>query len=76
VRRRLTPAQAAAALVEGIERRAPRVIAPGWWKVPYFLRGVFGPLMDKLTVPRRPGAAGHARGRRAGPRGRHTSTAV
>ena len=49
VRRRLTPAQAATALVDGIERRAPRVIAPGWWKVPYYLRGLFGPLMDTLT---------------------------
>lgn len=46
VSRRLTPAQAATALVNGIERRAPRVIAPGWWKVPYYTRGLFGPLMD------------------------------
>ena len=49
VSRRLSPAQAATALVDGIERRAPRVIAPGWWKVPYYLRGVFGPLMDRRT---------------------------
>jgi NAD(P)-dependent dehydrogenase (short-subunit alcohol dehydrogenase family) len=44
--RRLTPGQAAEALVTGIERRAPRVIAPSWWRVPYYLRGVAGPLMD------------------------------
>ena len=68
VRRRLTPAQAATALVDGIERRAPRVIAPGWWKVPYYLRGVFGPLMDSRTSARRAGDAGHARGGRARPR--------
>lgn len=36
--RRLTPVQAAEALVAGIEKRAPRVIAPSWWRVPYFLR--------------------------------------
>ena len=44
--RRLTPAQAAEALITGIEKRAPRVIAPSWWRVPYFLRGILGPLMD------------------------------
>lgn len=44
--RRLTPGQAAEALVTGIERRAPRVIAPSWWRVPYYLRGLTGPLMD------------------------------
>jgi NAD(P)-dependent dehydrogenase (short-subunit alcohol dehydrogenase family) len=44
--RRLTPGQAAEALVGGIERRAPRVIAPSWWRAPYFLRGLAGPLMD------------------------------
>jgi NAD(P)-dependent dehydrogenase (short-subunit alcohol dehydrogenase family) len=44
--KRLTPAQAAEALIAGIEKRAPRVIAPSWWRVPYFLRGFFGPAMD------------------------------
>jgi NAD(P)-dependent dehydrogenase (short-subunit alcohol dehydrogenase family) len=46
VTRRLTAAQAAEALVTGIERRAPRVIAPSWWRVLYHLRGLTGPLMD------------------------------
>lgn len=46
MRKRLTAAQAAAALVAGIERRAPRVITPGWWKLAYALRGVVGPLLD------------------------------
>lgn len=50
VTRRLTPAQAAEALVGGIERRAPRVIAPSWWRVPYFLRGLFGPAMDWVST--------------------------
>lgn len=44
--RRITPAQAAEALVAGIEKRAPRVIAPSWWRLPYFLRGLLGPAVD------------------------------
>ncbi len=46
ITRRITPAQAAEALVDGIQKRAPRVIAPSFWRIPYFTRGVFGPLMD------------------------------
>ena len=75
VRRRLTPAQAATALVDGIERRAPRVIAPGWWKVPYYLRGVFGPLMDKLTSRDERVLQAMRDGDVPDPEARHTSTA-
>jgi NAD(P)-dependent dehydrogenase (short-subunit alcohol dehydrogenase family) len=50
VTRRLTPGQAAEALVSGIERRAPRVIAPSWWRVLYHLRGLTGPLMDWVST--------------------------
>jgi len=46
LRRRLKPEQAAAAVVEGIETRAPRVITPGVWKVFFYLRGIIGPLLD------------------------------
>lgn len=46
IKRRITAAQAAEALVAGIEKRAPRVIAPSFWRIPYFTRGLFGPLMD------------------------------
>jgi len=46
IKRRISPAQAAEALVIGIEKRAPRVIAPSFWRIPYFARGLFGPLMD------------------------------
>jgi NAD(P)-dependent dehydrogenase (short-subunit alcohol dehydrogenase family) len=46
--RRLTPAQAAHALVAGIECRAPRVIVPRWWTAWFALRGVAGPLTDRL----------------------------
>ena len=46
LRRRLKPEQAAAAVVAGIESRAPRVITPGVWKVFFWLRGIIGPLLD------------------------------
>ena len=49
-RRRLTAAQAASAIVTGIERRAPRVIAPGWWKGWFALRGVLNPLFDAVMA--------------------------
>ena len=39
--------QAAAALVEGIESRAARVIEPARWKPVFYLRGVLGPLSDR-----------------------------
>jgi NAD(P)-dependent dehydrogenase (short-subunit alcohol dehydrogenase family) len=44
--RRITPAAAATALVRGVERRAPRVIAPRWWVVYSVLRGILNPLLD------------------------------
>jgi NAD(P)-dependent dehydrogenase (short-subunit alcohol dehydrogenase family) len=47
LRKRLKPEQAAAAVVAGIETRAPRVITPGIWKVFYALRGIIGPLLDR-----------------------------
>ncbi len=46
IKRRITPSQAAEALVDGIQKRAPRVIVPALWRIPYFTRGLFGPLMD------------------------------
>lgn len=46
LRRRLKPEQAAAAVVAGIESRAPRVITPGVWKIFFVLRGIIGPLLD------------------------------
>jgi NAD(P)-dependent dehydrogenase (short-subunit alcohol dehydrogenase family) len=49
-RRRLTPAQAADAIINGIERRAPRVIAPSWWKAWFAFRGVVNPVLDALMV--------------------------
>jgi len=47
VTRRSTPDRAAAAVVRGIESRAPRIVHPGWWKVASTLRGVINPLLDR-----------------------------
>jgi NAD(P)-dependent dehydrogenase (short-subunit alcohol dehydrogenase family) len=44
--RRITPAAAATALVRGLERRAPRVIAPRWWAAYSVLRGILNPVFD------------------------------
>ena len=44
--RRLHPSKAGAAIVDGIERRAPRIIRPRWWRVHSVLRGLLNPLLD------------------------------
>lgn len=46
MRRRLTPEQAAVALVDGIEQRSPRVFAPRFVRAYSALRGVLNPLLD------------------------------
>lgn len=45
--RRLGPEAAGAAIVAGAEKRAPRIIAPRWWRVGSGLRGVMNPLLDR-----------------------------
>jgi NAD(P)-dependent dehydrogenase (short-subunit alcohol dehydrogenase family) len=45
-RRRLPPSAAGAAIVQGIERRAPRIVAPRWWKIWSTLRGILNPAFD------------------------------
>jgi NAD(P)-dependent dehydrogenase (short-subunit alcohol dehydrogenase family) len=45
--RRIAPATAAAALVGGVERRAPRVFAPPVWRYISALRGLVNPLADR-----------------------------
>lgn len=47
--RRLPPSSAGAAIVTGIERRAPRIIAPRWWRVWSVLRGAINPIFDRYT---------------------------
>jgi hypothetical protein len=46
VARRIGPAEAGAAIVDGIERRVPRIIRPRWWRAWSVLRGVVNPLLD------------------------------
>ena len=45
-RLRLEPETAAAALADGLARRAPRVVAPARWNAVSALRGLINPLLD------------------------------
>jgi NAD(P)-dependent dehydrogenase (short-subunit alcohol dehydrogenase family) len=45
--KRITPAEAGASVVRGIEERAPRTFAPKWWRYISALRGLINPLFDK-----------------------------
>lgn len=45
--KRITPPQAGAAVVKGIEERAPRIFAPRWWRYLSALRGLVNPLLDR-----------------------------
>jgi NAD(P)-dependent dehydrogenase (short-subunit alcohol dehydrogenase family) len=47
VLKRISPEAAAATLVRGIEERAPRTFAPGWWRYASALRGLINPLFDR-----------------------------
>ena len=45
--KRITPTEAGASVVRGIEERAPRTFAPKWWRYISALRGLINPLFDK-----------------------------
>jgi NAD(P)-dependent dehydrogenase (short-subunit alcohol dehydrogenase family) len=45
--KRIPVEQAGAALVHGIEERAPRVFAPRWWRYVSALRGILNPILDR-----------------------------
>jgi NAD(P)-dependent dehydrogenase (short-subunit alcohol dehydrogenase family) len=47
MRRRIEPSEAAAAVVRGIEDRAPRIFAPRWWRYVSALRGLLNPVLDR-----------------------------
>jgi NAD(P)-dependent dehydrogenase (short-subunit alcohol dehydrogenase family) len=47
LRKRITPDEAGAAVVRGIEERAPRIFAPRWWRYASALRGILNPLLDR-----------------------------
>ncbi len=49
LRKRLDPSIAGRAMVDGIERRAPRVIAPRRWVMYSRLRGLLNPSLDRRT---------------------------
>lgn len=52
--KRITPAQAAAGIVDGLEVRAARVIRPNLWGPVSALRGLLGPALDaRFTQDRR-----------------------
>jgi len=45
--KRISPEEAGAATVRGIEARAPRIFAPKWWRYVSALRGIVNPLIDR-----------------------------
>jgi NAD(P)-dependent dehydrogenase (short-subunit alcohol dehydrogenase family) len=45
--KRIHPSEAGAAVVAGIEERAPRIFAPRWWRYVSALRGILNPLLDR-----------------------------
>lgn len=53
IRKRISPEQAGEAVVKGIERRKPRVIAPKYWTAMSVLRGIVNPGFD-LASSRHP----------------------
>lgn len=47
VTKRIEPDEAGAAVVRGIEERAPRIFAPKWWRYASALRGILNPILDR-----------------------------
>jgi NAD(P)-dependent dehydrogenase (short-subunit alcohol dehydrogenase family) len=45
--KRIQPDEAGAAVVRGIEERAPRIFAPKWWRYVSAARGIVNPLLDR-----------------------------
>lgn len=45
--KRITPEEAGAGLVRGIEEQAPRIFVPKWWRYMSAFRGLVNPLLDK-----------------------------
>jgi NAD(P)-dependent dehydrogenase (short-subunit alcohol dehydrogenase family) len=50
LRKRLSPVQAGEAIARGIEKRAPRIIAPRRWAALSTMRGIINPLLDDRMV--------------------------
>lgn len=49
LQKRLHPSDAGAAIVDGIQRRAPRVIAPKRWAAYSAVRGLINPILDRVV---------------------------
>jgi NAD(P)-dependent dehydrogenase (short-subunit alcohol dehydrogenase family) len=64
--KRLSPDVAGAAIVNGIERRAPRMIAPRWWAAISAMRGVLNPFFDRYALRDDEVTAAIREGERAG----------
>ncbi|HET9185294.1 MAG TPA: hypothetical protein VFN82_04045, partial [Solirubrobacterales bacterium] len=45
--KRISPEEAGAGLVRGIEERAPRIFVPRWWRYVSAMRGLVNPLLDR-----------------------------
>ncbi len=45
--KRISPEEAGAGLVRGIEEQAPRIFVPKWWRYVSAFRGLLNPLLDK-----------------------------
>ena len=73
--RRIRPEQAAAALVGGIEERAPRVFAPRWWRYVSALRGLLNPCSTGAWSATRKSTPRSARPRRTARRATRRSPA-
>jgi NAD(P)-dependent dehydrogenase (short-subunit alcohol dehydrogenase family) len=50
LQKRLQPIEAGKGIVDGIEKRAPRVIRPRRWLVFSWLRGIINPLLDEAMI--------------------------
>jgi NAD(P)-dependent dehydrogenase (short-subunit alcohol dehydrogenase family) len=50
LRKRLSPAQAGEAVARGVEKRAPRIIAPKRWAAFSAMRGIVNPLLDDYML--------------------------
>jgi NAD(P)-dependent dehydrogenase (short-subunit alcohol dehydrogenase family) len=75
--RRIAPPEAGAAVVRGIEERAPRIFAPKWWRYLSALRGLMNPLLDRRSErdPRIASAIREAEARQAAAASESSATA-
>ncbi len=73
--KRIKPDEAGAAVVRGIEERAPRIFAPRWWRYVSALRGLLGPLMES-RLARDPRAAAAIRDAESLARGEADATSA